>query len=148
MAARAMPVLLCGKTVGIGRIVARGLMPEYEVVHFSTPDTVKDDVPALLAGKDAPASSAKNDVGTGNRDTPPRVVILGKAFTAESAGKIRETCHGPDAEKAAWVVGDPDAPVPPPPYDDSYAVRVTADVKKVLNRWREQGEKDGETLYW
>ncbi|KAF2150942.1 hypothetical protein K461DRAFT_279724 [Myriangium duriaei CBS 260.36] len=144
----AIPILLCGRSATIGRPVAQGLLPDYEVIHFMTnPTTAKSDIPAILSGQRPATETDDPAVGSANFSARPRVVVLGRAFEPADVEEIRKACEERKGE-VAWVLGDPKVGPPKGPPGPGYAAKSLEEVKGVLGGWRERGEKKGELLYW
>ncbi|KAI5924567.1 hypothetical protein F4810DRAFT_664210 [Camillea tinctor] len=146
-----VPIVLIGRTTEIGRPVAQGLLPEYEVIRFiQSFEAAKAELPYLLAGSKPPESteSATNDVGTHNYGRPARAVLFGRAFSQEQAEALKESTRGSAKDPVAWIVGDqkkkPAGDGPPPGYAN-IAIKT---LRGVLDQWRDEGAvKDDIILY-
>jgi len=61
--------------------------------------------------------------------------------------ELVDLCRGKGSVPVAWIVGDPDAKAPVQPGPD-YAKQAADSVKRAFARWVDEGEKDGEILYY
>ncbi|KAL4897142.1 hypothetical protein BDV59DRAFT_85221 [Aspergillus ambiguus] len=131
-------VVLCGRMAAVGKPVAAGLLPDYEVIHFiQSVDAAIAELPHLLAGRD-PQAASPNDVGTHDYSQPARAVIFGRGYQRSEVEEIRRRCAGSASQPIAWVIGDPaNAPtgLPPP----GYAQKTGQTIKDTLDRWRADG---------
>jgi hypothetical protein len=74
-------------------------------------------------------------------------VIFGRGFEAKQVEEIKKKFAGVAKEPVAWVRGNP-ADVPAVGPGPDYTQKVAADMKKVLNKWRDAGAKDEEILVY
>ncbi|CAI4214333.1 unnamed protein product [Parascedosporium putredinis] len=87
-----IPIICCGRLEKVGNLVINYLRPRIEVVQFVFPgESGSKIIPALLAGKPAPAHAESSSIGTGNYSRVPRAVLFGAAFDEETIRKLRET---------------------------------------------------------
>ncbi|KAL4924253.1 uncharacterized protein BDV17DRAFT_275105 [Aspergillus undulatus] len=143
-----IPVVLCGRTLTVGKPVSEFLRPEYEVIHFIiTPEAAIADIPLLLAGRGPQTTT--HEIGTRNYSQPPRGVIFGRGFSQEFVHELKETCPGQSGarEPVAWLAGD-QSKIPTGIPGPGYAKGVADSVKGVLANWLENiGDEDVSLLY-
>ncbi|KAF7319395.1 hypothetical protein HMN09_00277500 [Mycena chlorophos] len=137
------PVIVCGGSESVGRVVVENLKPEFEVIHFIlTPETGKVQIPAILRGDSdpsgSPASQSSNDsvLGTKNYSKKPIAVIIGGAYDDAGVETMLEAARG--IHPIPWLRAD--RGVAMPPMGPEYAVAMA---KRIRNKFA-QLEQDGE----
>ncbi|OAA53371.1 hypothetical protein ISF_08852 [Cordyceps fumosorosea ARSEF 2679] len=149
MAAKAIPVIVCGRREAIGEAVAAGLQPEYELVHFvKTPEAGVADLPLVLAGR-VPTSTAPSSVGTGNVARGAAAVILGGGYGDEDYAVMRKAVDAAALKRrTVWLRNNLSVAMPPP--GPEYGKAVVVRVKDLLARLGGEGRLDGEDggAYW
>ncbi|KAK2027448.1 hypothetical protein LX32DRAFT_640926 [Colletotrichum zoysiae] len=145
----AMPVVVCGKTEQVGRIVIASLKPEYDVIHFITsPTSGASILPALLESRTPPFHVETSTIGSGNYAAAPRAVILGAAFDDAAATVLQEAVADARARSSAgvrtvpWLRNDPSKPAPPR-GGPGYGEAVVSRVREALVRLEDEGKLDG-----
>ncbi|KAL4967597.1 uncharacterized protein BDV14DRAFT_169616 [Aspergillus stella-maris] len=128
-----IPVVLCGRTLSIGRTVTESLKPEYEVIHFVTSiEAAQADLPLLLAGCNPQTTSS--EVGTRNYSQPPRGVIFGRGYSPDSVQELKKSCASRDRAPVAWLAGD-QAKLATFSVGGGYAGDAAKSTKGVLDTW-------------
>ncbi|KFY48784.1 hypothetical protein V496_10227 [Pseudogymnoascus sp. VKM F-4515 (FW-2607)] len=123
-----MPVVACGKITAMGQSISQHVLPEYEVIHFILSyEAAEAELPHLLAGRD-PQSQSPNGIGTHDYSRPPRAVIFGRGYNPQQVEELKKKFAGIAKEPVAW--------------------NIAADMKNVLNKWRDRGGKDEEILVY
>ena len=155
-----LPVVLCGKNPNIAKIVADGLLPEFEGMgsHLFLLDGVQNivslviyahsltaihvitsapagavDLPILLAGNTPPDHS--ENVGSQNYANPPVAIAAGGGYTDEEFYSMHTPSNA--VKEITWLKTDNSllkAGVGPPKGDAlvEYAKKKAVDVKKQL----------------
>ncbi|PTB35333.1 uncharacterized protein TrAFT101_011205 [Trichoderma asperellum] len=142
-----MPVVACGKIPAMGKSISQHLLPEYEVIHFILSyEAAEAELPHLLVGRD-PQSRSPDEIGTHDYSRPPRAVIFGRGYEPQQVEELKKKFAGVAKEPVAWVRGNP-ADLPAGAAGPDYAQNIAADMKKVLKKWRDGGEKDEEILVY
>ncbi|KAK9489073.1 hypothetical protein V1508DRAFT_429182 [Lipomyces doorenjongii] len=142
-----MPVVACGKIPAMGKSISQHMLPEYEVIHFILSyEAAEAELPHLLAGRD-PQSRSPNEIGTHDYSRPPRAVIFGRGYEPQQVEELKKKFDGVAKEPVAWVRGNP-ADLPAGAAGHDYAQNIAADMKKMLKKWRDEGEKDEEILVY
>jgi hypothetical protein len=103
-------------------------------------EAAEAELPHLLAGRD-PQSRSPNEIGTHNYSRPPRAVIFGRGYDPPQVEELKKKFAGTAQEPVAWVRGNP-ADLPTGAAGPDYAQKIAADMKKVIKKWRDGGEKD------
>lgn len=170
--AKALPVILCGKTEQVASTVIPTLRPEIEgassralttatiflnsfvlthhppfpVVHFiMSPSSGAAQIPRLLKGeKSVPADS---DLGSKDYSRTPIAVLLGGAFDdAVTAQMMKATAAVEGAKRVPWL--RPDMTKPHPPLGPEYGPAMALRIKERLGQLMERGEMDEEKVMW
>ncbi|KAF3402478.1 hypothetical protein DPV78_004849 [Talaromyces pinophilus] len=142
-----MPVVACGKIPAMGKSISQHMLPEYEVIHFILSyEAAEAELPHLLAGRD-PQSQSPNEIGTHDYSRPPRAIIFGRGYEPQQVEKLKKKFYGVAKEPVAWVRGNP-ADLPAGAAGPDYAQNIAADMKKMLKKWRDRGEKEEEILVY
>ncbi|KAF2009063.1 hypothetical protein BU24DRAFT_415415 [Aaosphaeria arxii CBS 175.79] len=142
-----IPVVGCGKIPAMGKSISQHLRPEYEVTHFILSyEAAEAELPHLLAGRN-PQSQTPNEIGTNNYSRPPRAVVFGRGYDPHQVEELKKKFASVAKEPVAWVRGNP-GDLPVGAVGPDYAQLIVADMKKVLNKWRDGGEKDEEILVY
>ncbi|KAM0743797.1 hypothetical protein ACQRIT_001111 [Beauveria bassiana] len=148
MAAKAIPVIVCGRRESIGESVADGLKPEYELVHFvKTPEAGVKDLPLVLKGS-APETAASS-VGTGNIADGAKAVILGGGYDDNDFEMMRKAVDATTLERRpVWLRNDLSVAMPPP--GPEYGKAVVVRVKNLLRKLDKENSLDGadSNMYW
>ncbi|KAH8710312.1 hypothetical protein HC256_007157 [Beauveria bassiana] len=148
MAAKAIPVIVCGRRESIGESVADGLKPEYELVHFvKTPEAGVKDLPLVLKGS-APETAASS-VGTGNIADGAKAVILGGGYDDNDYEMMRKAVDATTLERRpVWLRNDLSVAMPPP--GPEYGKAVVVRVKNLLSKLDKENSLNGadSDMYW
>ncbi|XXG99231.1 hypothetical protein Hte_005568 [Hypoxylon texense] len=137
------PVILCGKTEGIGRGVIASLKPEYDVIHFIlTPEAGVAQIPAILKGEQAPASDST--LGSKDYSKPPVAVILGAGYDDADTEVMMKASAG--IKPIPWL--RPDLTKPAPPLGPEYGKALVARIKELLPQLHKEGKMDEEKVQW
>ncbi|KAM3464365.1 hypothetical protein NHJ6243_002421 [Beauveria neobassiana] len=148
MAAKAIPVIVCGRRETIGESVADGLKPEYELVHFvKTPEAGVKDLPLVLKGS-APETAASS-VGTGNIADGAKAVILGGGYDDNDYEVMRKAVDATTLERRpVWLRNDLSVAMPPP--GPEYGKAVVVRVKNLLSKLDKENRLNGadSDMYW
>ncbi|KAI1375103.1 hypothetical protein F4677DRAFT_460929 [Hypoxylon crocopeplum] len=149
---RPIPVVVCGKAEIVGKPVAQGLKPEYDVILFclgSKPTAA--EVPYLLQGQAPPTQSSY--IGSGNYARPPVAVIMGAAWDAADVARVRAALLGaglPAGSEPVILRNDTSVPAPRPPapeYTAQLIRRVRAALDKLVCGEPLDGPEDGVVWY-
>ncbi|KAF3915621.1 hypothetical protein ABW21_db0208459 [Orbilia brochopaga] len=91
---KAIPILMVGKHVEIGKHVKEQLLPDYDVIHVCLSlEDVKTDVPGILRGEFVTPAS---NIGS-NKDRPrdaqrlPQLLSVGGGFSAEDFDEMQSS---------------------------------------------------------
>ncbi|KAI4860423.1 hypothetical protein F4820DRAFT_109273 [Hypoxylon rubiginosum] len=150
-----IPVVVCGKAEIVGKPVAEGLKPEYEVVLFCLgAQSTAAEVPYILQGVAPPTQSSQ--VGTGNYSSPPVAVIMGAAWdeadVALVKAAIRRSAEAGGTATAAPVIlrNDTSVPAPQPPapgYAEQLIRRMRLALGKLVRGEKLDGPEEGIVWY-
>ncbi|GIC93046.1 uncharacterized protein Aud_009525 [Aspergillus udagawae] len=88
-----------------------------------------------------------NEIRTYDYSRPPRAVIFGRGYEPQQVEELKKKFAGVAKEPVAWVRGNP-ADLPAGAAGPDYAQNIAADMKKVLNKWRDVEGKDEEILVY
>ncbi|OAA69293.1 hypothetical protein LEL_10169 [Akanthomyces lecanii RCEF 1005] len=148
MAAKAIPVIVCGRREAIGESVAAGLKPEYELVHFvKTPEAGVKDLPLVLKGREP--ETATSSVGTGNIVDGATAIILGGGYDDNDYEAMRKAVDAATLERRpVWLRNDLSVEMPPP--GPEYGKAVVVRVKNLLAKLEKEKKLDGSdsNSYW
>ncbi|TQV90857.1 hypothetical protein IF1G_10378 [Cordyceps javanica] len=148
MAAKATPVIVCGRRETIGEAVATGLKPEYELVHFvKTPEAGAKDLPLVLAGS-AP-ETVPSSVGTGNITDGAVAIILGGGYDDGDYEAMRKAVDAATLERRpVWLRMDLRVAMPPP--GPEYGKAVVVRVKTLLAALNKEKKLNGSDpgMFW
>ncbi|KAI8653552.1 hypothetical protein NCS55_01342300 [Fusarium keratoplasticum] len=154
-----IPIILCGKTEGIGRAVIAALKPEIEgplpfnsfralltctVVHFVLAgESGQAIIPPLLAGQSPPSHSESSTIGSGNYSQVPRAILLGGAFDEATIAPLRDAVKATSgARNVPWILQDLTLPAPPVGTPE-YSALMTKRSKDALVKLEQEGKLDG-----
>ncbi|EEU36379.1 uncharacterized protein NECHADRAFT_97412 [Fusarium vanettenii 77-13-4] len=139
-----IPIILCGKTEGIGRAVIAALKPEIEVVHFVLAgESGQTIIPPLLAGESPPSHPESSTIGSGNYAQVPRAILLGGAFDEGTIATLRDAVKATSgARKIPWILQDLTLPAPPVGTPE-YSALMTKRSKDALLKLDQDGKLDG-----
>ncbi|XXG99967.1 hypothetical protein Hte_006308 [Hypoxylon texense] len=147
-----IPVVVCGKAEIVGKPVAEGLKPEYEVVLFCLgAEPTAAEVPYILKGVAPPSQSSQ--VGTGNYSSPPVAVIMGAAWDAADVALVKAAIRQSAAAGAAAPVilrNDTGVPAPQPPapgYAEQLIRRMRVTLGKLVDGEKLDGPEEGVVWY-
>ncbi|KAI1774220.1 hypothetical protein F4818DRAFT_76667 [Hypoxylon cercidicola] len=148
-----IPVVVCGKAEIVGKPVAEGLKPEYEVVLFCLgAQPTAAEVPHILKGVAPPSQSSQ--VGTGNYASPPVAVIMGAAWDAADVALVKAAIGRVSlpAGQAVPVIlrNDTSVPAPQPPapgYAEQLIRRMRLTLGKLVAGEKLDGPEEGIVWY-
>ncbi|RMJ18057.1 hypothetical protein CDV36_002283 [Fusarium kuroshium] len=142
--AGSIPIILCGKTEGIGRAVIATLRPEIEVVHFVLAgESGQAIIPPLLAGQSPPSHPESSTIGSGNYSQIPRAILLGGAFDEATIAPLRDAVRATSGSRnVPWVLQDLTLPAPPVGTPE-YSALMTKRSKDALLKLGQDGKLDG-----
>jgi hypothetical protein len=131
----------------MAKAISKLMLPEYEVIHFILSyEDAEAELPHLLAGRD-PQARNPNEMGTHDYSRLPRAVVFGRGYEPHHVEELKKKCAGISQEPVAWIRGNP-ADLPTGAAGPDYAQKIVADMKSVLETWKEEDEKDGKTLVY
>ncbi|KAI0441065.1 hypothetical protein F4803DRAFT_552481 [Xylaria telfairii] len=137
------PVIVCGKTEGIGRVVIAGLKPEYDVIHFvPTRESGVVQIPAILKGEQSPPSDST--LGSKDYSKPPVAIILGGGYDDAEFDAIKKASEG--IKPLPWL--RPDLTKPAPPLGPEYGKAMVARVKELLVQLENEGKMNEDEVQW
>ncbi|RSM11820.1 hypothetical protein CDV31_006588 [Fusarium ambrosium] len=139
-----IPIILCGKTEGIGRAVVASLKPEIEVIHFVLAgESGQAIIPPLLAGQSPPSHPETSTIGSGNYSQIPRAILLGGAFDEATIAPLRDVVKATSGTRnIPWVLQDLTLPAPPVGTAE-YSALMTKRSKDALLKLEQEGKLDG-----
>ncbi|KAK7179065.1 uncharacterized protein CC84DRAFT_1165425 [Paraphaeosphaeria sporulosa] len=141
--ASSIPVILCGRTEGIGAGVIEALKPEIEVIHFIlTPEAGKNQIPALLKGDKNVLSDS--GLGSKNYERTAEALLLGAGYSEEEIEEMREASK--EVKGVPWL--RPDTEKPAPPLGPEYGKALVARIKETMNGLAEKGEMGQDAVVW
>ncbi|KAI0159872.1 hypothetical protein GGR52DRAFT_586469 [Hypoxylon sp. FL1284] len=152
MSKKPIPVVVCGKAEIVGKPVAEGLKPDYEVVLFCLgAQATANEVPYILEGVAPPSQSSQ--VGTGNFGARPAAVVMGAAWDAADVSRVAAAIRGvglPAGAAPVVLQNDTSVPAPQPPAP-AYAEQLVRRIRVALDRLGRgdvlDGPEDGVVWY-
>ncbi|KAF2172664.1 hypothetical protein M409DRAFT_16626 [Zasmidium cellare ATCC 36951] len=94
------PVVLIGNTARFAKFVVPKLLPEYDVVHFTSDvEQAKQELTTILEGGEPPRDS--NHVASANFSQLPKHIIFGKGFQLPELLRVRESA-GNEESGLCW----------------------------------------------
>ncbi|KAI5477146.1 hypothetical protein MNV49_006802 [Pseudohyphozyma bogoriensis] len=149
MAAKALPLIVCGRTTKVASAVQAALAPEYSIMHLIlSPEEGVEHLPLLLSNQaPPPPKNPARQLGTQDYSSPPQAILLGGGYEDSDIEVLRKACRD-TTQKVPWLKCDPS--VPTPPLGPEYGKAVVERAKKRLRELREEGKlgkEDGIFLY-
>ncbi|KAI1768003.1 hypothetical protein GGR53DRAFT_31351 [Hypoxylon sp. FL1150] len=148
-----IPVVVCGNREVVGKPVAEGLKPEYEVTLFCLgAQATAAEIPYILKGVAPPTQSSH--VGTGDFSRPPVAVLMGRAWDEADAASVKaaiESVGLPPGAAPVILRNDPSVPVaaqpPAPAYAEELLRRMRAALGRLVAGEKLEGPEEGIVWY-
>ncbi|KAI6086902.1 hypothetical protein F4821DRAFT_119948 [Hypoxylon rubiginosum] len=148
-----IPVVVCGNREVVGKPVAEGLKPEYEVTLFCLgAQATAAEIPYILKGVAPPNQSSQ--VGTGDYSKRPVAVIMGRAWDEADAANVKAAVASvglPEGAAPVILRCDTSVPVaaqpPAPAYAQELLRRMRAALGKLVRGEKLDGPEEGIVWY-
>ncbi|QKX54775.1 uncharacterized protein TRUGW13939_01864 [Talaromyces rugulosus] len=145
--AQPIPIILCGKSLENGAMVAQFLKSEFEVIHFvSSFEQAKAEFAELIAGR-APKLSISENIGTQNYSKLPLAIVFGRAYDPDDVTELNRIFRGTGSAPLAWIAGNRDVR-PPAQLGPGYAEKAAENTKRAFERWKDSGSISEDIVYY
>ncbi|KAI1398250.1 hypothetical protein F4819DRAFT_39897 [Hypoxylon fuscum] len=145
-------VIVCGREENVGKMVVKGLMPDYEVILFCKgAEHTVSEIPYALRNEAPPEQSSY--IGSNDFGRAPIAVIMGAAWDAADCVRVRDAVAAASGSAGAGrplvLRNDTSVPAPTPPAPE-YGQQLVRRIKATLGRVAEGEKLDGpeEGIVW
>ncbi|KAM3542191.1 hypothetical protein ARSEF1564_004935 [Beauveria bassiana] len=145
MAAKAIPVIVCGRRETIGESVADGLKPDRALCQDARSWCQR----SAPHPKGSAPETAASSVGTGNIADGAKAVILGGGYDDNDYEVMRKAVDATTLERRpVWLRNDLSVAMPPP--GPEYGKTVVVRVKNLLSKLDKENRLNGadSDMYW
>jgi hypothetical protein len=97
------PLIVCGKSAEVAKLVRKYLLPEYDAIHIiRTPEAGHKEIPLLLSGKRL--ENTASNLGSQNYAQLPQAVVAGGGFHDDVFLGMREASERVEGvKKVPWL---------------------------------------------